>query len=404
MELIDREQLKPIYERELMAVVMPVQKWRHYLMGRRFTVHTDQKSLKFLLDQHDISLDYQKWLTKLLGYDFEILYKAGVENKVADGLSRMMGEKPFVVPELLLALTSTSNLQMQDIFEEIDVDDTLKSQLQEVIEGRSERVGYSIRGVVCFIKKRLVLPKNSRFIALIFQEYHSGVVGGHSGVLKTTKRIQRMFHWQNLKKDVQKFVAECQVCQTHKHSTLSPAGLLQPIPIPHQICEELSMDFIDGLPKSEGQNTWFTFLAWAEFWYNSSFHTALKATFEIVYGRPAPGLLRFEEVETCFGYGHEVLPLPESLSAAEELILILEEVLETRYNGEGHLEMLVKWKGLSANDHTWVRVTEFEQQFTSYSLEGKLSLGKGGIDTLRRCYVRKNKKRREEVNDLIQVK
>lgn len=84
-----RDRAKPVYERELLAVVPAVQRWRQYLLGRKFIVKTDLRSLKFLLEQLVIQPQYHKWIVKLLGYSFEVIYKLGLENKAADALSRM---------------------------------------------------------------------------------------------------------------------------------------------------------------------------------------------------------------------------------------------------------------------------------------------------------------------------
>eukprot|EP00257_Ricinus_communis_P017974 XP_015576546.1 uncharacterized protein LOC107261479 [Ricinus communis] len=78
----------PAYEKELIALAQAIRHWRPYLWGRKFLIRTDHYSLKYLLDQRITNLPQQKWVSKLLGYDFQVEYKAGKENKVADALSR----------------------------------------------------------------------------------------------------------------------------------------------------------------------------------------------------------------------------------------------------------------------------------------------------------------------------
>ena len=95
---------------EFLAVVVAVQKWRHYLVGKPFVIKTDQQSLKYLLDQRVGTRAQQRWITKLLGYNFLVEYKKGKENVVADALSRQGEESMDVSTADLFSAEGDENI------------------------------------------------------------------------------------------------------------------------------------------------------------------------------------------------------------------------------------------------------------------------------------------------------
>ena len=101
----------------------------------------------------------------------------------------------------------------------------------------------------------MVIPKDSSLVGVILKELHDGKQSGHGGVLKKQKLIGSLFYWRGMMTDIRRYVAACQVCQRYKYSTLAPGGLLQPLALPVEVWKDVSIDFIEGLPKSKGFNS-----------------------------------------------------------------------------------------------------------------------------------------------------
>ena len=79
----------PVHIKELYAIVKALENWRHYLEGQSFDVYTDHHSIQFLKTQSGLSKLQARWVEKLSLFDFELHYKPGKTNVVADGLSRL---------------------------------------------------------------------------------------------------------------------------------------------------------------------------------------------------------------------------------------------------------------------------------------------------------------------------
>lgn len=108
---------------------------------------------------------------------------------------------------------------------------------------------------VLYYKGRLVIPKASKLLPTIIAKFHASPMGGHSGETKTYQCLAAELFWVRMCKDILKFVQECTICQQNKYLATTPVGLLQPIPLSAQVWDEVTMDFIEGLPCSEGWDT-----------------------------------------------------------------------------------------------------------------------------------------------------
>jgi hypothetical protein len=84
---------------------------------------------------------------------------------------------------------------------------------------------------------------------------HSSGLRGHSGVSATYNKVKALFAWPRMKHDISEYISRCQVCQQAKPENSKLPSLLQPLPIPEQAWHTVSLDFVEGLPKSKSFDT-----------------------------------------------------------------------------------------------------------------------------------------------------
>jgi hypothetical protein len=237
------------YEKEAMAIIEALKKWRHYLSESTLILITDQKSLKYMDEQRLVQGIQNKLLVKLMGYNYKIEYKKGKENKAVDALS---------IRAQQLQLMSTSQalpLWINDVIASYAQDEKCQALEEKLRINHAAVPNFTINNGILRYKGRIYVGTTSDLRHQLIASFHDSALGGHSRERVTYTKLKALFHWLALKAVVTECIKNCSTCQKNKSENIPYPGLLQPLPILEMAWQHVTMDFIVALLKSEGHDT-----------------------------------------------------------------------------------------------------------------------------------------------------
>lgn len=233
-------------ELECLAVKWGIWKMRDYLEGYHFIVITDHQSLKWLNKIENPSGRLARWAMELSQYDFEIKYRKGSENTVADALSR----QPLQVFQITTVTCTWYNNKMKE------VQDKPGENPDYMVKG--DRLYRHILHTLNFNDNdpaeewKICVPKDER--TRVLNECHDLPTAGHLGVAKTLARLAQHYYWPGMLRDATKYVRSCDNCQSHKAQQLLPPGQMHATLVEHA-WEMVSADLVVPSVSSSNGHT-----------------------------------------------------------------------------------------------------------------------------------------------------
>ena len=276
-----------IYDKELMAIVRSFEEWRAELesSAHPIKVLSDHKNLEYFMSTKLLNRRQARWSEFLSRFNFRIVYRPGKAGGKPDALTRRSGDLPKEGDERLafqhqtvlkphnLALNATSDptertieeilphtTEIEELFKTGYTKDPIPAKVLTQLANNEIRSSHLSLAECKEIDKRLwyrgrlYVPDYTPLQLHLIRQCHDSPAGGHPGRSKTLELLQRKYYWPGMHKQVDRYVRNCHPCQRSRTERHAPFGILRPLPIPEGAWQELSMDFITGLPESNGCN------------------------------------------------------------------------------------------------------------------------------------------------------
>lgn len=292
-KLNTRQKKYSVIDRECLALVWAVQKFRHYLYGKAFDLVTDHNPLTHLRSMKDPKGRRGRWIMELENYDYNIKYKPGKMNVVADAMSRYSCSTS-VSSELDLTKEQQLDSSIRFVIENLDKDQTLNvsSLSPDQLKLWKSRSNLCVYNNILFNTGRRglrpVLPKHLR--QDLFYDLHNNSLG-HFGVAKTLEAIRQRVFWPDQDIDIKKWINECNTCSLIKNKNYTPKAALVPIKSFKRF-DFWEIDFTGPLPITKNANRYIIiFIDHCTKWVEAlavpdqTAETAAKALFSCVVSR-----------------------------------------------------------------------------------------------------------------------
>ncbi|GJV77699.1 putative reverse transcriptase domain-containing protein [Tanacetum coccineum] len=204
----------------------------------------------------------RRWLELLSDYDCEIRYHPGKANVVADALSRKERIKPLLVQALVMTISLDLPKRILEAQIEARKPENLKSEdvggmlienLKDPEKPKKEKLEPRADGTLC-LNNRSWLPRYGDLRTLIMHESHKSKYFVHPGSDKMYQDMNQLYWWPNMKADIATYVSKCLTCLRVKAEHQKPSGLLVQPAIPQWKWDNITMDFVTKLPRTQSGN------------------------------------------------------------------------------------------------------------------------------------------------------